>query len=458
MNKILLVEDKIDLREFLKDLLDAHHFLVDAAPDFKTASQKLSGGDYDVVVLDLRLPDGNGIDLFDSFADKLAARTIIMTADASIPSVVDAVKKGAFNYLEKPFGEDLFIAQVNKIVEMNRLKEKNRTLKSEVTSDFSFEDIVYESKAMEKVIAGGRVLAGTGNTILIQGETGTGKEVLSRAVHNASPRKKENFLPVNCAAIPAELFESELFGFEKGAFTGAVDCYAGRFVQAHKGTLFLDEIGELPMHIQSKLLRVLDENVIYRLKSREPLTVSVRLLAATNKNLEDEAKLNQFRDDLYFRLMESSIRIPPLRERVEDILPLVRHYIRVYNRIFEKNVTQLSSGVENFLLNYHWEGNVRQLKNTIKSIMPFKKNNTIETDDLSHSVLADKKIEQKRILTLEEYENEYITKILKLSGFNISRACEILGISRPRIYRKLKHLELEGLLPRDEGRPGSPAK
>ncbi|MCP4216846.1 MAG: sigma-54-dependent Fis family transcriptional regulator [bacterium] len=446
MTKILLVEDKLDAREYWKDLLEFHGFLVDEAPNFKTALHKVDRGTYDAFVLDLRLPDGNGIRLFDTHAEKLVGKTIVMTADASIPGVVDAIKKGAFNYLEKPFSDEMLIAQVNKIVEMTRIQDENRSIKSEVTADFTFDKMVYSSKLMHDIVERAKILSRTDNTILLQGETGTGKEVMARAVHNESLRNKEIFLPVNCAAIPGELFESELFGFEKGAFTGAIDSYGGRFVQADRGTLFLDEIGELPMHIQSKLLRILDENVIYRLKSQNPLTVNVKLLAATNKNLEDEARMNQFRSDLYYRLRESTIKIPPLRERAEDILPLIFHYIHIYNNIYNKNVTKLNLEAENFLLNYSWDGNIRELKNTVKSIIPFKKNDTIELDDLSHSVLEGKKIKNKQFVSLDEFEKRYIYKVLKATQSNISRACEILGISRPRLYRKLKNLDLQSFV------------
>ncbi|MCP4156596.1 MAG: sigma-54-dependent Fis family transcriptional regulator, partial [bacterium] len=256
-------------------------------------------------------------------------------------------------------------------------------------------------------------------------------------------RSKKLFLPVNCAAIPAELFETELFGFEKGAFTGATDNYGGRFPQAHKGTLFLDEIGELPLPVQAKLLRVLDDNIIYRLKSQEPLSIDVRLITATNRNLEDEAENNRFRSDLYFRLKESTIRIPPLRERVEDILPLIYHYIAIHNGIYDKAVTKLSKETEIFFLEYPWPGNIRELKNTIKSIIPFKETDMIELQDLSHSILEEKVIEERQLITLAELERKHILKVLKIAQNNVSKTCEILGISRPRFYRKLKQYQLE---------------
>lgn len=443
MVKILLVEDQEDLREILKTQLELQQFLVDEAPTLKSASEKIEQGNFDVIILDLKLPDGTSISLFDRHPGKLASRTIIITANATIPSVVEAIKKGAFNYLEKPVEEELLIAQVKKIVELNRREDKYRSIESEVGVDYRFEDVIFESKLMGDIISRAKVLARTNNTILIQGETGVGKEVISRSIHNHSLRKDEIFLPVNCASIPTELFESELFGFEKGAFTGAVSSYSGRFIQADKGTLFLDEIGELPLNIQAKLLRILDENVIYQLKSKKALKVDIRLIAATNKNLDDEVNLKQFRSDLYYRLKESSLLIPPLRERVEDILPLVHHFIKIYNHIYDRNVTKISKEAENYLLNYSWRGNVREVKNTIKSIIPFKKNNTIDLDDLSYSIIEGKEVSEKQLPTLDDHEKKYIIKVLKATGFNITRTAEVLGINRPRLYRKIKYFQLE---------------
>ena len=443
MIKILLVEDQADLREIVRMQLEIQEFLVDEAVNLTEAALKLERGAYDVVILDLKLPDGTSISLFDKFPQKLASKSIIMTANATVPSVVEAIEKGAFNYLEKPVEEELLIAQVKKIVQLNHREDRYRSMESEMGSDYRFEDIIYESKQMAEIIDRAKILAKTNNTVLIQGETGVGKEVISRSIHNFSLRKEEIFLPVNCASIPSELFESELFGFEKGAFTGAVSSYSGRFIQADKGTLFLDEIGELPLPIQAKLLRILDENVIYQLKSKKATKVDIRLIAATNKDLNDEVNLKQFRGDLYYRLKESSLLIPPLRERVEDILVLVFHFIKIYNHIYNRAVTRISKEAESYLLNYSWRGNVRELKNTVKSIIPFKKNNTIDLDDLSYSIIEGKEAGKKQLPTLDEHEKKYVIKVLKATSFNITRAAEVLGINRPRLYRKIKQFQLE---------------
>jgi DNA-binding NtrC family response regulator len=450
MIKILVVEDQDDFRELLRLQLEQNNFLVDDAANLRNAAWKIEKGNYDVIILDVKLPDGSSIELFDKYSSKLVSKTIIITANPTIPGVVNAIKKGAFNYLEKPVEEELMIAQIKKIVELNQLKSEHQSVINEVASNFTFDRIICESTTMREVINRARILAKTNNTILIQGETGVGKEVLAHSIHNSSNRSDEVFLPINCASIPSELFESELFGFEKGAFTGAVDSYGGRFIQADKGTLFLDEIGELPLPIQAKLLRILDERTIYRLKSKKSVKIDVRLITATNRDLLQEIRSKQFRSDLYYRLKESALTIPPLRERVEDILPLIRHYIQVYNKIYKKNVTKISKEVENYFLNYSWEGNVRELKNTVKSIIPFKTNSIIEMGDLSFSIIGGSDSRSKKLPSLEEYENEYMRKILKITSFNITRACEILGISRPRFYRRLKDLQLDDLIDQQE--------
>ena len=443
MIRILLVEDQPIMMKLLKAQLERHEFIVDQAATFQAAAQKIQSDNYDVILLDLQLPDGNGIELFDRYPGKMASRTIIITANVTVSSVVEAIKKGAFNYLEKPVDEELLAAQVRKIVELNRMERKYQSIKTEVTSNYLFEDIVHASKQMEEIIHRAKILAKTDNAILIQGETGVGKDVLSHSVHNYSLRSSEVFLPINCASIPPELFESELFGFAKGAFTGAVDSYSGRFLQANKGTLFLDEIGELPLHIQAKLLRILDEKVIYPLKSKKALTIDIRLISATNKDLGSEVNLKQFRGDLYYRLRESTIVIPPLRQRPEDILPLINHYIRIYNHIYNKNVVRISKRAENYFMTYSWRGNVRELKNTIKSIIPFKKNDTIDLDDLSYSAIEGKDIKDKRFLSLDEVEKKHILNVLQATNFNISQTAKILGLNRPRLYRKITSLGLE---------------
>lgn len=453
MIKILLVEDVDNLRRLLKSQLERRGFRVHEAADIKTATRLLHQEDYDALVMDLFLPDGKCIELLEKFPRQTNSRTVIITANPSIPGVVEAIKNGAFNYLEKPVDPELLATQLNKIAEINHLKMNNETMATEIGDNYTFDTMIHESETMDKVITRAKILATTCNTILVQGETGVGKEVMAHALHNHSPRSQEIFLPINCAAIPGDLFETELFGYEKGAFTGAVSSYCGRFIQADKGTLFLDEIGELPLPIQAKLLRILDERRIYRLRSREPVTVDVRLITATNRDLGQEIKAKQFRGDLFFRLQESTVSIPPLRERQEDILPLFRHYVRIYNQVYHKEVKQISLAAEQFLLSHRWEGNIRELKNTVKSTIPFKTNDTIDIDDLSYAIVSKNENPRQQLFTLEEMEGQYIMKVLKICRFNISRAAEVLDITRARVYRKMRQFNLDELVDEDNDNP-----
>ncbi|MCP4150401.1 MAG: sigma-54-dependent Fis family transcriptional regulator [bacterium] len=452
MLKVLVIEDVAHMRRLLKGQLEEHGFHVDEAADLKNAVRKIRESVYDIFVMDLLLPDGKCISLLDRFPNETSSRSIIITANPSTSSVVEAIKKGAFNYLEKPVDIDLLVSQIEKVVQLNRLKSRYQSVIDEATDRFTFKKIIFESKQMEAVVSRAEVLAGTGNTILIHGETGVGKEVLSQAIHYHSPRREQVFLPLNCAAIPAELFESELFGFEKGAFTGAESNYSGRFIQADKGTLFLDEIGELPMAIQAKLLRILDERRIYRLKSKNAVDIDVRLIAATNRNLFNDVKTKEFRGDLYYRLQESVITIPPLRERQEDILPLFRHFLGIYNQLFNKEVHHINRDAEHLLVTHRWQGNIRELKNTVKSIIPFKTNDTIDVDDLSSAIVGGGKEMGNKVVPLEENIKDHIVKVIKIAGFNLTRAAELLGISRSRLYRNIDRYGLKHLI--DQERPG----
>ncbi len=445
MIKVLLIEDNPIINKNLKTLLERYDYGVTDTTSLSEASHKIETQIFDVILLDLQLPDGNGIHLFDRYQSQMKSKTIIITSHVSVSSIVEAIKKGAFNYLEKPIDEELLVAQIRKVTELKQLENNYLSIKSEVTSDYGFDDIVYESSQMEEIIRRAKILSQTDNAILVQGETGVGKDILAHSIHNCSLRKDEVFLPINCASIPQELFESELFGFAKGAFTGAVDSYSGRMVQANKGTLFLDEIGELPLHIQAKLLRILDEKMIYPLKSKKAISIDIRLISATNKNLADEVNIKQFRSDLYYRLRESTLTIPPLRERLDDILPLIRHFIRIYNRVYNKNIVKVTKRAENYFLNYPWKGNVRELKNMIKSIIPFKKNDTFDLDDLSYTSIG-REAEEPHYSTLDEHEKKYLQEILRVTNYNISHASKILGINRPRLYRKLKFFNLEAHL------------
>jgi len=369
-------------------------------------------------------------------------KTIIITAHATIPSAVDAIKNGAFYYLEKPLDEELLFIQMEKIYHYSKLREKNISLKKELLYDHPSDDIIYKSQAMAQIISQARRMSQTSDTIIIQGETGVGKEIIAHFIHRYSKRRRKAFLPINCSSIPEQLFESELFGFKRGAFTGASKDYSGRFVQADGGTLFLDEIGDLPMNLQSKLLRILDDKMIFQLGNKNPQKIDVRLVTATNRDLWEEVQANRFRKDLYFRLREGMITIPPLRDRKEDILPLCRYFIKIFNSMYDKNVKGISKGAEKLLLEYPWEGNVRELKNAIKSIFAGKETSTITGNDLVFSLKIAPSHSPQRYPPLEEYERSYIKEVLKAQNFNIKKTSEILGISRSRLYRKMGAIDI----------------
>ena len=340
--KVLIIEDEIALRKSLKKLLELRKYQVDEAEDFTSAAKKIRYYNCDIFLLDLKLPGGNGLQLLKKYKSKLEQKTIIMTAHATIPSAVDAIKSGAFYYLEKPLDEELLFIQMEKILDLTQLREKNLTLKKELTTQHSSDEIVCESKQMAEIVSLAKKFARTDDSVLIQGNTGVGKEIMAKFIHKNSKRKDKTFLPINCSSIPEQLFESELFGFKKGAFTGAAENYSGRFIQADKGTLFLDEIGEIPVHLQAKLLRVLEDEAIYQLGNNKPQKIDVRVIAATNKDLWEEVRAERFRKDLYFRLKGTMVQIPPLSERQEDIIPLVWHFVSIFNNLFEKKITRIT--------------------------------------------------------------------------------------------------------------------
>ncbi len=442
-NKVLIIEDEIALRKSLAKLLELKKYQVDEAEDFRTARKKIEYYDYDIVLLDLKLPDGNGIDLLKKYSPQMEGKTIIITAHATIPSAVEAIQNGAFYYLEKPLDEELLFIQMQKIVEITQLKTKNLSFRNELISQHSSDETIYKSEKMAEVMALARQFSETNNTVLIKGETGVGKELIAKFIHKNSKRKDQTFLPINCSSIPEHLFESELFGFKKGAFTGALENYDGRFIQANKGTLFLDEIGEIPLHLQAKLLRVLEDATIYQLGNKIPQKIDVRVIAATNKDIWEEVQTDRFRKDLYFRLKESIIYIPALRERKEDILPLVWHFITIFNNLFDKKIKRITKEAELYLKEYPWEGNVRELKNAIKSIFSLKNNDSITISDLMILLHDSETKARKSYVTLQEHELNYVKKVLELTDFNIKKTAEILDISRSRLYRKIKLLDID---------------
>jgi DNA-binding NtrC family response regulator len=440
---ILIVEDDLSLRESMSNTLRRKKYNVKEAGTVKLARKILKKNTFDLILLDLSLPDGTGMDILKKLDFRYRNRVIIVSGTGTIKLAVEAMRRGAFDFLEKPIDRDILLLSVEKVINVNRDLDNFQKLKESPT----FERIVYRSRAMADVIKQAKECARTDKTVLITGETGTGKELFAHAIHNASDRLEKPFVTVNCAAIPISLAESEFFGFEKGAFTGAESDYPGKFMLADTGTIFLDEVGELNLEIQPKLLRVLESREISSLKSRQSKELDIRVIAATNKLLDGIDKDSDFRQDLYYRLEEITLRIPPLRERKSDIIPLARHFVTLANITSTHQVESIAEDAEELLTGYHWPGNVRELKNTIDKTMAFIRDNEIKAKYLPSNLRKGKKEAplENSFLTLEAIEKKQVEQALRLTGYNIQRSARLLGIGRPAIYRKIEKYGLQRL-------------
>jgi len=442
---ILLVEDDAPLRESIKRFLQQNDFQVSESDCLADASRQLSQKRFDLVLLDLTLPDGNGLDILERFAQPYAHRMVVLTGTGSIETAVLAMKKGAHDFLQKPVNPEVLLMTLQRALAYLQAREDCQNLKQEIGDATGFDKFIFQSEAMADVICTARRFAETAHTVLISGETGTGKELMAQAIHASSKRSEHPLVSVNCASIPENLAESELFGYKKGAFTGAYADSPGKFLLANRGTILLDEIGELPLNIQAKLLRVLENGEITPLKSKDPVQVDIRVLAATNKDLEDEVQHKRFRADLFYRIDELKITIPPLRARRADIIPLADHFLGIANLVNPRSITALSPEAQRLLSEYDWPGNVRELRNTIFKISASGHHEVIRPEHLPLKILHPKKAagadEHER--SLVEMERSHIQKILRQVGYNYSLAAETLGISRSSLYRKMSDLRIK---------------
>jgi two-component system response regulator AtoC len=444
-HSILIVEDEAPIRDLIKKILKKGNYAINEAKTVVTAKRQLKKKKFDLILLDLTLPDGSGLDILDKISVEYRNRVIIVSGTGTIDTAVEAMRKGAYDFLKKPVNHNVLLVTLKKALDVNRELDDFRILKYKLSDQSRIEEIVYRSRNMAEVVKKASECAQSSKTILITGETGTGKELIARAIHNASARRKNPFITVNCSTIPLNLAESELFGFDKGAFTGADRAYPGKFSLASKGTIFLDEIGDLHPEIQPKLLRVLESGEIFPLKSTWPKNLDIRVIAATNMDLKEEREGHQFRRDLYFRLQQVEINIPPLRERKDDIIPLVEHFISINNITFSKQVKEVDEQAQELLLRYQWPGNVRELKNTIEEIMAFISGTKINIEHLPSRLLEDQKfaLPENSVMTLQDLEKKYIRRILALTGYNIQKTAKLLGIGRPSLYRKMEKYKLE---------------
>jgi DNA-binding NtrC family response regulator len=449
MANILIVEDEPKMRRLLEISLgeDGHH--VRSVGDAEAALKGLAREPADLVVTDLKLPGMSGLDFLQE-AKRMNASTpmIVMTAYGSVETAVEAMKAGASDYVLKPFTMAEMKLVISKELDVQRVRDENRSLKEALGKRYQFQNIVARSAKMQEVLAVVERVASTNATVLIGGESGVGKDLIARAIHQNSRRASGPFIKINSTAIPDNLFESELFGFEKGAFTGALAAKPGRFELADKGTLFLDEIGDVPAPIQVKLLRVLQEREFERLGGTRTLRVDVRLIAATNRDLRVALEEGTFREDLYYRLNVVPIDIPPLREHKEDIPELVDHFFARFARENGKDILKITPAALKLLTDYHWPGNVRQLENIIERAVALSSGPVLDAGDIhldarpapSSSSASGGVPFLPEGMTLEQWEDEMIREAMRRAGGNKSEAARLLGLSRNALRYRLSKL------------------
>ena len=439
---ILIVDDERGTRDVLNRFLRMKYD-VTTAEDGIMGQNLLKRNSYDLVLTDIRMPGADGMSVLETaLAKENPPPCIIFTAYGSIETAVEAMKKGAFDFMEKPLNFDRLEILIERALESGRIKEENRKLKKELSSRFGVSNILGNSAALQNILDNIRQVAPSRATVTISGESGTGKELIAQAVHELSGRTGR-FVPVHCAALPETLLESELFGHEKGAFTGATEQKKGRFELADGGTIFLDEIGEIPLFIQVKLLRVLETHSFERLGGTETIHVDVRVVAATNRDLEAMVKEGTFREDLFYRLDVVNIKLPPLRERLEDIPPIVNHYIDVFAKENGRGKMTISESAISALCSYSWPGNIRELKNCVERMVVLTRGALIDLDNVPVNIREksdpgiSRKILSPSSCDLERNEKMLILRALDECGGNRTKAAEKLGISRRTLHRKI---------------------
>jgi DNA-binding NtrC family response regulator len=452
---ILLVEDKDSLRRVLRLTLENAGYSVAEAIDARAALNEIATSRHRLVLTDLRMPNGSGLDVLRSArAADADVPVIVMTAFGSIDEAVQAMKDGAHDFLQKPVDSNHLLLLVERALEQARLRTENVLLREEWSRRYGFPRILGESETLKRAVGETQRVAQTEATVLLLGESGTGKELFARAVHHLSARRDNAFVAINCAAIPETLIENELFGHERGAFTGATDRRQGKFELASGGTVFLDEIGELPLAVQGKLLRAIEEKVVDRIGGSAPVAVDVRVVAATNKDLKAAVENGQFRGDLFFRLAVFPIEVPPLRDRGDDIIVLAQHFAAEIGRELRGREAQLSSGAVDALRQHHWPGNVRELENAIERACILSDSLILEPADLglgSSATHESESLEQLDLSgTLSEVahrvlrivERRKIVRALEANHGNKSKTAEDLGVSYKTLLNKIKEYAL----------------
>lgn len=449
MAVILVVDDEPLQRGILKTILDSEGYETYIAASGKEALAIAKKIHPEIILTDLKMEGMDGIELLEAIPkEPFEPSIIIITAHGTISSAVEAVRKGAFDYLTKPIDKDTLLLIIRRAVERASLLKENIHLQRELFDKFKIEGIIGKSAKMQKAIEVIKRIAPSTATVLIRGESGTGKELIAKAIHYNSPRRIKPFTAINCAAIPDNLFESELFGYEPGAFTGAVSRKEGLFQITNGGTLFLDEIGDLSLPMQSKLLRTLQDKEIRRLGGKETIKVDVRIITATNKDLEKELAMKNFRDDLYYRLKVVTIDLPPLRERTEDIPELVNFFINKYNREFGKRIKSTEPAALKILSEYHWPGNIRQLETVIERAVLMNDRGTITARDIQDELRSGRPAGQLNYdipdegIDFENLEKELIQKAMIKAGGVATKAARLLGMSYKTFIYRLEKFNL----------------
>jgi len=449
-SKILIVDDEKAIRESVSLVLSEEGYETEIASDGNEAMEFLNEQDYDVLITDLKMPGMDGIELIKK-SMKICPQTsvIIITAHASVESAIEALRIGAFDYILKPFDFDDLILKVQRLLKHKELALENQALRKEVDEKYNFNNIIGQSHEMQEVFKLIKKVSSTKGNVLITGKSGTGKELVARAIHFNSLRKNKRFVAINCGAIVGTLMESEFFGHKKGSFTGAINDKEGFFKIANMGTLFLDEVGDIPLPLQVKLLRAIEEEEIYAVGSSNPINVDVRIIAATNRELAAEVERGNFRDDLYYRLNVIEIPLPSLTNRKEDIPLLVQHFIQKYNQELNRHIKNPDNKTMRILRNHEWKGGIRELENVIERALILCDGDVITPTDLPPNMI-NMEIEEDVPTRLKDavayFEREHIKKILQKTGINKEESANILGISLSSLYRKMDELNIKMLL------------
>ena len=442
MNRVLVIEDDKKMRLSLSDILNYKGFQVKNAPDGLSGLETLKKNNFDTVLLDIKMPGLSGIEVLEKIRQLNPAMPVIMVSGhGTIDLALKSIRLGAYDFLEKPVDAERLLITLNNAINSSKLLKEKQSINEELMKKYEF---IGESRSTRKLFDAIDKVAPIKTKVLITGETGVGKELVAYAIHKNSPRADGKFIKVNCAAIPKDLLESELFGHKKGSFTGAFADQKGKFVEASGGTIFLDEIGELDNRAHANLLQVLQDDEVFMVGDTAPQKIDVRVIAATNKDLQKEIQAGNFREDLFFRLNVAHIHIPPLRERKADIPLLVQHYTKYFCEEYNRKLVQFPDTTLELLEDYEWHGNVRELKNTIEKLIIFNENSTVypgqlmDTLQMSDCYSCDENTSKKLTDAKNEFEKKYLLKILKQNSWKMGKTAQILGIDRTNLYKKMQ--------------------